>query len=84
MPLPSFAHFWDIAEVIALKVTASDKADTASSLRRARERLGLNVDVKAMVIERFGPIEGRRRMGMSTQWIELSPSFHLVGRLRGL
>lgn len=63
MPLPSISDFWTSTDVIAFKVTASDKADTVSFLRWARERLELNVDMKAMVIERFGPIEGRPEYG---------------------
>ena len=63
MPLPSFADFWDSTEVIAFKVSASDKADVSSFLRWAREKLELNVDAKALAIERFGPINGPLEYG---------------------
>lgn len=79
MPLPSVAQFWDSAEVIAFKVTASDKADSASFLRWARERLELNVDMKAMVIERFGPVEGRLEYGKEYPTDRTYPFFTLSG-----
>lgn len=58
MPLPTSAQFWDSAEVMAFKVAASDKADIASFLKWARGMLEKDIDAKAVVIERFGPIEG--------------------------